>query len=186
MVTMTLGIFSEQEHAEMAIAELEKAGFNPKEISVITKDAGTRETVAERTGSSVAEGTTSGATTGGVVGGLTGLLMGLGAISIPGLGALLIGGPIVAALGITGVAATTLSGAVTGLLAGGVVGALVGLGVPKETATIYEKGIKEGAILLAVPSATDITRDSARRILEDHGANQIESVEAEDNWRKKR
>jgi len=183
MPGVTLGVFADRDDAESAINDLRDGGYNPRDISVITRDVTVAQSVAANTGANVTEGAVGGATTGGVLGGLAGLLIGIGAITIPGLGALLIGGPIAAALGLTGAAATTVSGAVTGALAGGLVGALVSLGVPEETARVYEDRIKEGAILLAVPSIDD-TEGEARQIMEDHGADQTRYVETDNSrWR---
>ena len=183
MAGVTLGVFTDREHAEMAINDLQTAGYNPRDISVITREIGDAQALARDTGANVTEGAVEGATTGSVLGGLAGLLIGIGAITLPGIGALLIGGPLAAALGLTGAAATTVSGAVSGALAGGLVGGLVGLGVPEETARVYEEKIKEGAILLAVPSL-DGTEGQARRIMEAHGADQTRYLETDKaKWR---
>jgi uncharacterized membrane protein len=175
MNDIVLGVFSDRDEADDAVAELEKSGFETKDISIITKsDEGK---VVEESGNSMAEGAVSGATTGGVIGGIAGLLVGLGAIAIPG--GLLIGGPIAAALGLGGAAATTVSGAVTGALAGGLVGGLVGLGVPEEDAKIYEERINAGGVLIAVPTRTRDNRE-AREILEDNGADKITTIHGKD------
>lgn len=170
---MVLGVFTDRINAEVSISELEKHGFDPKDISIIMKDESGK--VVQGTGFNIAEGAASGAATGGILGGLTGLLIGIGAITMPGVGAILIGGPIAAALGITGAAATAVSGAVTGALAGGFVGALVGLGVPEEVARDYEEAIKQGAILIAVPTI-DRNEDEAREIMGKHQAHQIRAI----------
>lgn len=177
MATMLMGLLPSREHADAAIDELENAGFNPKDISVIMRKENQEDEVAveHADGSEVTGNTASGAVTGGIIGGLAGLLIGVGAIVIPGIGALLIGGPLAAALGLSGAAATAASGAVTGALAGGLVGALVSLGVPEEEARSYEEKIKTGGILLAIP-ANNNDEDEVRRILEDHGAERIRSV----------
>ena len=173
---MNIGIFSKRENAEEAILALEKAGYNPKEISFIMKDNREAQVISKNTGATVAGGVTSGVTAGGVVGGLAGLLVGLGAITIPGIGALFIAGPIASALGLTEAAATTVSGAVTGALAGGLVGALVGLGVPEDTAHVYEDQINTGGVLLAVPAKVTNSKIDSRSIMEKYGADQIRSV----------
>lgn len=175
MAKVNLGVFLDRVRAEEAINDLEKAGYNPKDMSIMVKDLEAAREVADTTGVNVAEGMVSGATTGGMLGGVAGLLIGLGAIAIPGVGALLIGGPIATALGLTGAAATTVSGAITGALAGGLVGVLVGLGVPEETARVYEDRIRDGGVLLAVPEADGDTSET-RRILEEHGAEQIRTL----------
>jgi hypothetical protein len=172
---MLLGVFNAQDDAETAINKLQDTGYNPKDISIVMRDNEMAKEMAHSTGADVAGGAASGATTGGIIGGIAGLLIGIGAIAVPGIGALLIGGPIAAALGLTGAAATTVSGAVTGALAGGLVGALVNLGIPEDEARVYEDRIKEGGILVAVPTE-GYDMEEARSILEDEGATQIRTV----------
>ena len=53
---------------------------------------------------------------------------------------MLIAGPIAAAL----------AGGGAGALTGGLIGALVGHGIPEETAKHYDKGIREGGIVMGV------------------------------------
>jgi len=169
-----LGIFTDRGHAEEALADLNKMGYPAKDISVVVRDGVVSE--GSGGGSNIAAGAVSGATTGGVLGGLAGLLVGIGAIALPGVGALFIGGPLAAALGLTGAAAATVSGAATGVLAGGLVGVLVGLGVPEEDAKTYESRIREGAVLLAAPIRDDIDHDAVRETFETHGADKIRTV----------
>lgn len=171
-----IGIFQDRFDAESAIDELQEMGFNPRDVSVVVKEG---VTVAQDTGSKggrAAEGAVSGAATGGVLGGLAGLLIGIGALAIPGVGAFLVGGPIAAALGLTGAAATTISGATTGALAGGFVGGLIGLGVPEDVARVYEQRVKEGAVLLAVPTNTPTGESEVRKVFEDYNADQIRTI----------
>ncbi len=175
MAKMVLGVFGSRTDAEGAIEDLEEAGYNPKDISIMMQDKAEAAVIAEDTGTDVAEGAVSGATTGGVLGAIAGLLIGIGAIAVPGVGALLIGGPIAAALGLSGAAATTVSGAATGALAGGLIGALTSLGVPEEDARLYEERLKAGGILVMVPARSDDTADVST-ILEDNEADQVRTV----------
>jgi hypothetical protein len=151
MKNTVIGIFSDREHADFALTDLQKAGYKSHDISIITKDVVAENKVIATTGDNVVEGTLSGATTGGVLGGIAGVLMGVGVISLPTIVGLLIGGPMAAALGLTGAAALTAQAAATGALAGGLLGGFVGLGIPPEVAKVYEDKIREGAVLLAVP-----------------------------------
>lgn len=180
MQKTTLGIFTDRADAEAAIDELDENGFNPKDMSIIMKDTDAAQEIGTSTGANVTSGAVTGATTGGVIGGLAGLLVGIGAITIPGLGALFIAGPLATALGLTGAAATTVSGAATGALAGGLIGALMGLGIPEDEARVYEDRIREGAILLAVPSSA-AHQDVVYEILTEHGADQIRTVSNEED-----
>lgn len=175
MATLNLGVFSDRLQAEAAINELIQVGYRPQEISIVVKDHETAQKIESSTGAGVASGLTTGAVTGGMIGGLAGLLAGIGAITIPGLGALLFAGPIATALGLTGAAAATTSGAISGALAGGLLGALVGLGIPEETAKEYEREIKAGAVLLAVP-AHDHDEQDPLGIMQKHGGENLRAV----------
>ncbi len=177
MAEMVLGIFSERESASNAIDELERNGYNPKDISIVAKGEEDRVVTSYAdSGSPVSQGAASGAVTGGVLGGLAGLLVGIGAVTLPGIGALLIGGPLAVALGLTGAAATTVSGAVTGALAGGLVGGLIGLGVPEEDAQVYEDTVRRGGVLLAVPVDKSRTQ-TVQDIMTNYHADKIRVIE---------
>lgn len=171
-----IGIFQDRFDAESAIDELEEMGFSPHDVSVVVKDGVAVTETSGTKGGSAAEGAVSGAATGGVLGGLAGLLIGIGALAIPGVGAFLVGGPIAAILGLTGAAATTLSGAATGALAGGLVGGLIGLGIPEEAAQVYEQKIREGAVLLAVPTNTVTGVSEVKKVFSNYNADQTRII----------
>lgn len=176
-VKTVLGIYNNRPSAETAVDKLDQLGFNVEEISLLMKDSRDSDQVVKTRGDHVAEGAATGAATGGAIGGFAGLILGAGLVAIPGIGALLIGGPIAAALGMTGVAATAVSAAATGALAGGVVGGLAGLGVPEETARLYESRIQEGGVLLAVPTDTTVDKTEVMRVLKETGADQITNID---------
>jgi len=176
MAVTVIGMFQNQRDSENAIEELKDLGYDPKEMSVVMREARKAEEVAQNTGVQVGQGAASGATAGGAIGALAGLLVGIGAITIPGLGPLLVAGPIATAFGLTGAAAATASGAVGGALAGGLLGALVGVGIPKEEAQRYEEQIRAGGILLAVPSR-DVRRDEVKDTLPRHHATDIRQLD---------
>lgn len=171
-----IGVFADRADADQAITELKNLGYSAQDISIMVRDQNEGLKKDKDRGANVAEGTATGATTGGAVGALTGLLVGIGAITLPGIGALFIGGPIAAALGLTGAAATAVSAAASGVLAGGLVGALVGLGLPEETAKVYETRIREGAVVVAVPIMSTIDRSQVQNVYENNDADQIRTV----------
>lgn len=177
MSKMILGGFGDRNDADRAIQELETKDYSTDDISVITQE--TKKVPAEM-GDRVdsAEGAASGAATGGAIGGLAGLLAGAGVF--PALAGLLIGGPIAAALGLTGVAATTISGAVTGALAGGLLGALTDLGVNEETARAYNTTVEEGGVIVAVAVPDDEVA-VVQTVIEAHGASDVTTIDAKDN-----
>jgi hypothetical protein len=187
MANIIMAAFDDRDDAGNAITELEDMGVDADDISVIAstnaKDvnrAAAAASNADDAGTDMAEGAVGGATTGGAIGGLAGLLAGAGVF--PALAGLLIGGPIAAALGLTGVAATTVSGAVTGAVAGGLIGALTGLGVSEEDAQAYEETIKSGGLVLAVPADT-INGKDPRDVLEGHNAMSVSEVNVRERTR---
>src|SRR4051812_7629024 len=121
MSKIILGVFSDRQDAESAIQKLEAEDYDPKDMSIVMRDQRNAKDISENTGvDDVMSGATAGAGTGAVVGGIAGFLAGT---VLPGLGGFLIGGPIGAALGLSGAAATTVSGVTTGAVAGGLIGA---------------------------------------------------------------
>lgn len=172
MTKTVLGIFQDRADVETAIDKFKSEGFKPEDISIVMKDAKEAQEIGDDTGANVAGGAVSGATTGAVLGGIAGLVAG---IAIPGAGAFLIGGPIAAALGLTGAAATTVSGAATGAVAGGLLGALMGLGLSRDEAEYYEGQVKEGAILLAVPTREN-QLDLVMMIFNDSNATSVKTL----------
>lgn len=167
-----LAVFDEHDEANAAIDRLKELGFKHEDMSIIVKDNIITEQVGTK-GGAAASGAMTGAATGGVIGGLAGLLIGIGAIVVPGIGGLLVGGPIAAALGLTGAAAATVTGATTGLLAGGLVGTLAGLGLPEDIAQSYETRIREGAILLAVPVNDNRDERLVEEVFARYNADQV-------------
>lgn len=165
-----LSIFNNRADAEGAFDALEEAGINRNSISVVMRKD--MEQIVDRGNENAALGATSGA----VAGGLAGLLIGLSVIVIPGIGPLVVGGPIVAALGLTGAAAvatTAASGVAAGAVAGGLVGSLVGLGLTEEDAEVYESRVKKGGILINVETNDE---NMARKILASHNAAEIHTL----------
>ncbi|MFO0703751.1 MAG: low temperature-induced protein [Patescibacteria group bacterium] len=171
MSTVVMGVFTTKGRADSLISDLQAAGYDGKEISFIT-----RENVGVAAGTDTASAAAAGATTGGVIGGLAGLLIGIGALTIPGVGAFLVGGPIAAALGLTGAAATTATGAMTGALGGGILGGLSKMGVPKEEVGRYEERIRNGGILIAVPTNKK-SDDEVRKIMENNDGEDIKTID---------
>ena len=49
-----------------------------------------------------------------------------------------------------GTIAAALAGGAAGAVGGGIIGALIGAGIPKERARRYDRGIREGKIVLGV------------------------------------
>ena len=154
-----VSLFRDAARAERAIRDLKDAGFTDSQIGVVMQDRAQARKFAEDTGTKAGEGAAAGAATGGVLGGVVGLLAGVGALVIPGIGPIIAGGAL----------ASTLAGAGIGAAAGGLIGALVGMGIPEEEARYYERGFREGGVLITVDAAA--RKAEARQILLNAGAD---------------
>ncbi len=163
--TAVYGIYPTETSAEQAVNRLLAAGFTNDQISVLLQDKRSTREFAHEKNTKAPEGAATGATTGGIVGGALGLLAGVGALAIPGVGPLIAAGPIMA----------TLAGVGAGGVVGGLIGAMIGLGIPEYEAKRYEGRIKEGGVLLSVHCDTSNQIDSAKRLLESTGAEDIAS-----------
>lgn len=172
MDRMLFAAFTSPESADRALAELSSHGYNPKDISVISRDSRASE-VGSIAGNTAA-GAVEGATAGGVVGALAGMLAGAGVF--PALAGFLIGGPIAAALGLTGMAAAAATGAMTGAVAGGLIGALARLGLTQADAQYYNDIIEKEGILLVIPFEQG-GKAEARHILEANQAVKIQEID---------
>jgi len=153
-----VGLFRDHDEAQRVISELEAAGFNRSDISVIQRDprtgaadtSTTTRTTDDEPGVSTGTGAAIGAGTGAALGGGLGLLAGAAGFFIPGIGPL---------LGIGPMAATIIGGAGIGAAAGGIAGALVNSGVPHEEAERYSTGVHRGHTLVTL--AADEPRAAA-------------------------
>lgn len=156
-----IGIFSNRQDAEVALGELQAAGFSMNQVSLIAKDthSGDRH---HAHGNKADEGLKTGAVTGSALGGLAGLLVGLGALAIPGVGPVILAGEVATAL------ATALTGGVIGAAAGSIVGGLAGLGIPEEQARVYSDRFSKGDYLIMV-EGTDVELERAQTILKRRG-----------------
>ncbi|HTJ26339.1 MAG TPA: hypothetical protein VMA36_09240 [Candidatus Limnocylindria bacterium] len=154
--------------ANRAYDDLIAAGFKKDAISLMMSEETRKEfsgTPRGDRGEHVATGAASGGVIGGAIGAIVAGLTATGAITATvatgGLAAPIVAGPLAAAL----------AGLGAGAAGGGIIGALVGAGIPAEEARTIERGIREGAVVVAVDARpTEI--DTARRILRSEGATQ--------------
>ena len=141
----TTELFTNRDSAEKAYHSALNKGYADKDINVLMSEDSKKKyydsVLVERVeGNDALEGVGVGGAIGAAVGGIVAALAAVGtSLVIPGLG-LVIAGPLAAGL----------AGAGVGSITGGLVGALVGWGIPEDKARIYEKGIKDGGIVLAV------------------------------------
>ncbi len=162
-----VGLFSNYDDANAAVADLMASGFSKGDLDLVAKEetlkaAGTSQAEVEK---DLGGGTVSGAKTGAMLGGIAGLIVGVSALAVPGIGPLITLGTLSTAIGSTAV------GAGVGAAGGGVVGALVGLGFSDDEATEFEQGLNQGSILVAakVNGNEQVIRD----IFQKHNAVKI-------------
>lgn len=165
------GLFKDRDSAERAYQDLTGRGYRPKDVNVIMSDdtrkrhfsttAGGKQT---ELGTKAAEGAGVGGAIGGTVGAIAAAVAAIGtSLAIPGLG-LVIAGPIAAAI----------AGAGAGGAAGGLVGALIGWNIPEERVREYERGLKDGGILMGVTPKSDTdAREFQRQWKDDYRGEQI-------------
>lgn len=192
MSKTVVGVFENQDHAEMAARRIKEQGLRTDDISIIAKHSdngdpydqassggGMQETGGSGffgigTGGSAAigrmspedapTGTNDNISDGVISGGVLGGIAGL----LIGAGSIMIPGlGIIAAAGpITGL----LSGAVTG----GVVGGLIDLGIPESKSRQYENDVRRGKVLFSMKTDEDkVNRITS--ILRSCGASNIEA-----------
>lgn len=142
-----IAVYSTHATAEEAIKELEKAGFDMKQLSVIARDYHTDEHVIGYY--NLGDRAKAWGKTGAFWGGLWGMLLGSAFFWVPGLGPLLVAGPFISAI-VGGVEGAALVG---GLSAVG--GALASLGIPKDSVVRYETALRFGKVVLITYGTSD-------------------------------
>jgi hypothetical protein len=149
---MLTGLFRDRDSAERAYQSISDRGYSREDVNVVMSDetrkrhfgsnTGGRET---ELGTKAAEGAGIGGAIGGSLGAIAAAIAAVGTtIALPGLG-LVIAGPLAAAI----------AGAGAGAATGGIVGALIGWGIPEERVKEYDRGIRDGGILMAVRPRND-------------------------------
>ena len=155
-----VAVFESHEQAEAAVRELQKDGFDMKQLSIIGKDFHTEEHVVGyyTTCDRMSYWGGSGALWGSFWGGMWGLLFGSAFFWVPGIGPLLVAGPV--AMWIVGaLEGAVVTGSLTALGAG-----LYSIGIPKNSVVKYESEVKNGKLLLVAHGTTDEV-ERARNIL---------------------
>jgi hypothetical protein len=157
--------FDTHDQAESAVKELERSGFDLRQLSIVGKGYHSEEhpvgfyTRGDRM--------LSWGSVGAFWGALWGLLVGAAFFWIPGFGPIAAAGPFVHML-VTGVEGAAVVGGL------GVVGAaLANLGVPKKSIIKYESQLRANKYLLIAHGRTDEV-ETARRVLERTAATETE------------
>lgn len=153
-------MYYDREPAGLAVERLHELGYGRDDISVMMDDKTREKAFAAVVNAKGSEGIAAGATVGGVLGAIVAGLTATGSVAaIAGTGGLatpLVVGPLAAAL----------AGLGAGAVGGGIVGGLIGVGIGEKRAHDYEKGLREGGILVAVRPKTKEHREKVRRALE--------------------
>jgi hypothetical protein len=141
--------------AEDALRRLEALGVSDRQISMLSTDETRGRSLTLEPHSQVDQGVAGGATAGGLIGAALGAMAIAGTLAIPGLNIV-----------VTGALVGSLAGLATGAVAGGIVGGLIGAGIPEYEAKIYEKEIRNGAILLAVEARDSKEKELIKKSLQ--------------------
>jgi len=160
-----VGIYETHAHAEDALKELQRSGFDMKRLSIVGKDYHTDEHVVGyyNAGDRMKRWGEAGA----FWGGFWGLLFGSAFFAIPGIGPVLVAGPLVAWI-IGALEGAVLVGGVSAIGAG-----LYSIGIPKDSVVRYETAVKSDKfLLLAEGTAADVER--ARDIMGKSKAVQVD------------
>lgn len=164
-----IGIFDSHERAERAVKELQRSGYDMRNLSLVGKGIHEEEHPVGfyTTGQRIASWGGIGAFWGGV----WGLLVGAAFFWIPGLGPIAVAGPFVHLL-VSGLEGAALVGGI-----GAVGGALASLGVPRDSILKYERELKaDKYLVLAHGTPEEVER--ARTIMAQIEATATELVAA--------
>ncbi len=160
------GIYATVDSVQDAVGILRMKGFRSTDISVlIPENEGSKDLATEKS-TKAPEAAVAGAGSGALVGGALGWLVSIGAVSIPGVGAFIAAGPIIA----------TLAGIGAGAAVGGIAGGLIGLEMPEYEAKRYEGRVRKGGILVSVHCDNAVWTKSAKKVLEQTGAEDISTT----------
>ena len=164
---MVTGLFRDRESAERAYNSVTTRGYTDKDVNLLmsndTRDKHFVDGRETELGNKALEGAGTGAAIGGTVGATLAAIAAIGTtLTLPGLG-LLVAGPIAAGL----------AGAGAGGATGGIIGALVGAGIPEERVKHYEKGLKEGGIVMGVEPRSDEDAEYFEREWKSHRGEEV-------------
>lgn len=168
---LVTGLYDTPERAREVYQDLTiRHGYKDDDISVVMTDETRQRHFGDdkpgpelEAGTKAAEGAGIGGSIGlGVGAALGAIVAGATAIAIPGLG-LLVAGPIAGAI----------AGAGAGGATGTLLGALIGAGIPETHAVEYERGLKEGGIVLGTRARDEAHATELERDFDSHGARRI-------------
>ena len=158
-----VAVYDAHSKAEAAVKELQKSGFNMKNLSIVGKDYHSEEHVIGyyNAGNRMAFWGKLGA----FWGGLFGLLFGSAFFFIPGIGPLVVFGPLVSWI-VGALEGAAVVGGLSALGAG-----LYSIGIPKDSIIKYETALKANKFLV-IAHGTPEQVTSAHRVLDMAGASE--------------
>jgi hypothetical protein len=161
-----LGIYPDRTTVSDAISVLQKAGYRPADIALLSAENQGSKDFAHEKGSKAPEGAAAGAAVGAIVGAILGWLVATGELALPGLEPLTAVRPVIAALAVAGCGGTL----------GWLIGLLIGLSLPEYVAKRYAGRMGRGSILLSVHCDSTEWCERAQKALRDTGARHISSA----------
>lgn len=164
-----VGVYDTHLGAEAAIKELQRSGFDMKQLSILGRGNHTEEHVVGFY--NIGDRMKVWGTRGAFWGGFWGLLFGSAFLVIPGFGPVMVFGPMVALI----VAALENAVVVGGLSALGA--GLYGAGIPKDSVLEYETALKTDKFVV-VAHGTSEEAAKAKSILDTTGAARVVAHEA--------
>jgi uncharacterized membrane protein len=152
-----VAIYNTHTEAEDAVRELQRSGFDMRQLSIVGKDYHTEDHVVGyyTTGDRMKAWGRMGA----FWGGLWGFLFGAAFFAIPGIGPLVIAGPLVSWI-VGALEGAVVVGGLSALGAG-----LAGLGIPHDSILKYESALKADKFLL-IAHGTPEQVNQAKNILD--------------------
>jgi len=151
---LVVAVFDTHEEAEQAVKNLQKTGFDMRDLSVVAKNPHAEEHVVGfyNTGDRMKAWGASGAFWGAI----WSLLFGTAFFAIPGIGPLLVAGPLVAAM-VGALESAVVVGGVSAIGAG-----LFSIGIPKDSVLEYELALKvDKYLVVARGTAAETARAQA-------------------------
>jgi hypothetical protein len=161
--TSVLGIYPNRRTVSDAISVLQKAGYRPVDIAILSAENQGSKDFGHEKSSKALDGAAIGAAAGAVAGALGGWLVSTGVVALPVLGPLLAGRPILGPL-----AAAACAGAL-----GWLIGLFLGLNRTEYVAKRYAGRMGRGGILLSVHCDSSEWRQKAEESLKSTGAQHI-------------
>ena len=168
---LVTGLYDSPDAAGKAYQDLTtRHGYKADDISVVMSNDTRKRYFGDvkpgqefKEGSKAAEGAGIGGGIGlGVGAALGALVAAASAIAIPGLG-IVVAGPIAGAI----------AGAGAGGATGTLLGALIGAGIPESRAAEYERGLRDGGIVLGTRAKDEAHATELERDFTGHGARNI-------------